>query len=1138
MARPSDFIATGRALPIGGHSVKRVVICGILLVCAALVALESWTSWRSWQAAEAESRAAAETLALSATEHVTSAVAAIDDVLRESVDLIEDDGLSGDVPARLHALYAERMPALVDFISVVDSEGRWQAASTAVLSAQAVSDRAYFADLRDHDDRLLHFSGLLASHYTGEQVVVIARRFNRPDGSFGGAVLASFNPARFQDFFTSLETGRDGVVAVSLEDGTLLVRHPAGNTRPGANFAQAPLFAEYLPKAASGAFLTTSISDGVLRWIAYRRVPGTPLVVTTSLSHNERLVEWRRQTLTHAGATLLIGLVLGGLGAFLVIQINRIERADRAALAAAAQARHLGEQYRLLAENAKDMIVRVAPDGVRRYVSPASLGLTGYRPEELIGAKAAAYLHPEDAPRLANYIAKTLAGTAEPQFAYRLRHRDGHHVWVEATTHVVHDPVTGAPLEFVNVVRDISRRRAAETRLRDAVESLDDGFTLWDADWRLVMCNNRYDELYPATANLHEPGVPIRTLLVEGAKRGQYGAIADPEAFADSYLAEGTRPGAVMERLVAGRRIMHSKRPTAMGGWVGVYVDVTERRQREHELAEAHGRLETQAAALAALAGDLSIAKDEAEQANRVKSEFLATMSHEIRTPMNGIIGMNGLLLTTELTAEQRKFAETVRISAHALLAIINDILDVSKLEAGKVELESIDFSLESLIEDAVELMAPRAHDRGLDIAVDLPPLAGAPVRGDPARLRQILLNLLSNAVKFTEHGHVLVEAQVRPAGPDAFAIEVAISDTGIGIAEVDRAKLFQRFAQADGSITRRFGGTGLGLNISKQLIELMGGSIAVAPRPGGGSIFTIDAVLPRGAAPAVTADRPDRLAGRRVLVVDDLVIGRDILVRRLSAQGAVVAAAPDGAAALAALAAAETSGRPIELVVLDQIMPRTGGEALAAAIRARRDWRQPKLVLMASAGLSPGAAALAASGLDRVLLKPARRAELIDCLAGLLGSAAPAGASAAGAKTVDAAVARKLRLLLVEDHPINREVARAILDRLGYAVSVAEDGLAAIAAVQREACDLVLMDVQMPRLDGLEATRRIRALGGAFARLPIIAMTANAMAGDAARCLEAGMNDHIAKPIDPEELRLKLGFWLASGRTAGKAVA
>jgi PAS domain S-box-containing protein len=1137
MASLSESMTASRVLPLRGHSVKRVVTLGILLVCVALVALESWTSWRLRQAAEAESHTAAETLSLSATEHVASAIAAIDDVLGESVDLIEDDGLSGDMPARLHALYAERMPqiARVDFFSVVDSEGHWRAASSPTLSTQSVADRDYFAFLRDHDDRLPHFSGMVTSRLSGAKIVVIGRRFNRPDGSFGGAVLASFDPARFEDFFSSLETGHDGVVAMSLDDGTLLVRRPAGSAQIGGNYGQAPLFAEHLPKAPSGAFLTTSLTDGMLRWVAYRRVPGTPLVVTTSLSCDERLIEWRRQTLTHAGAMLLVGLVLSGLGAFLVVQINRIERADRAAMAAATEARRLGEQYRLLAENAKDMIVRVAPDGVRRYVSPASLELTGYRPEELVGAKAATYLHPEDAPRLAHHVAQTLAGSAEPQFAYRLRHRDGHYVWVEATTHVVCDPATGRPVEFVNVVRDISRRREAETRLRDAVESLDDGFALWDADWRLVMCNSRYDALYPATADLHEPGVPIRTLLVEGARRGQYGAIEDPEAFADAYLAEGTKPGAMMEREVAGRSILNSKRQTAMGGWVGVYVDVTERREREQELADAHARLETQAAALAALAGDLSIAKDEAEQANRVKSEFLATMSHEIRTPMNGIIGMNGLLLTTELTAEQRKFAESVRLSAGALLAIINDILDVSKLEAGRVELEAIEFALDSLIEDAVELMAPRAHDKGLEIAVDLAPLSAAPVCGDPARLRQILLNLLSNAVKFTEHGHVLVEAQVRPEGADVCAIRIAISDTGIGIAEADRAKLFQRFAQADGSITRRFGGTGLGLNISKQLIELMGGSITVTPRQSGGSVFTIDVVLPRGVAPA--AARGDTLAGRRVLVVDDLAISRDILVRQLAAQGALAMGAADGDAALAALAAAEAAGHPVELALLDQMMPGTGGDALAAAIRGHRDWRQPKLVLMASAGVSPSEAALAASGLDRVLLKPIRRAEMLATLVSLFGGAGraevPSGAGASGAH-----VGERRKLLLVEDHPINREVAHAILDRLGYAVAIAEDGLAAVAAVQQEVFDLVLMDIQMPRLDGLEATRRIRALSGPFARLPIIAMTANAMAGDAARCLDAGMNDHVAKPIDPEELRIKLGFWLAPGRAAGKAVA
>ncbi len=1132
--------------PRSRRSIKLVLALGILLIGTALVGLESWTSWRSHEAAEADIHSESENLTLSLVEHASSSLESIDSILRQSVELLQHDGLSEDVSARLHELYVERSRQLgqVESLIMVDDQGNWRASSAPYLSSTPITDREHFAYHRDHPDHDLHFGGIINSRYSGTKVMIFSRRFDKPDGSFGGIAVAALKPAYFQSFFDSLSTGHDGVVGLLLDTGTLLVRHPQAPELIGTSFAKQPLFAEHLPNASSGSFMSVSVVDGIQRWISYRRVPGTPLVVTAALSPAEKLTEWRRQTLAHASALTLILLVLGGLGAFLIIQIGRIEQAERAETAAAEEARTVGAQYRLLAENARDMIVCVGMDGVRRYVSPASRELLGLAPEDMVGRVAADYIHPEDRARWQEHIALLARGLAEPYCSYRLRRSDGDYVWVEATIHFVFDPATGSPVEFINVVRDISKRREAELRLRDAIESLDDGFTLWTEDWRLVLCNSRYSEIYAATNDLQVPGVEIRTLFAEGARRGQFGPVYDPEAYAEARLAESMRPGNLTEHWVGGRLILTSKRPMVTGGWVGVYTDVTEERQHERDLAAAHGRLENQAAELAALAGDLRIAKDEAEQANRIKSDFLATMSHEIRTPMNGIIGMNGLLLATPLNADQRKFAETVRLSADSLMAIINDILDVSKLEAGKVELESIDFSLETLIEDAVELMAPRAHDKGLEIAVDLAPLAGEPMRGDPARLRQILLNLLSNAVKFTERGYVAIDTIVSPEPEGRYRVAVAVSDTGIGISEADQEKLFQRFAQADGSITRRFGGTGLGLNISKQLIELMGGEISVEGRSGGGSVFRFELVLGKGEAPVPRpALRPDALAGRNVLIVDDLTINRTILRRQLTGFGAFCTEAEGGDAALAALSAAEQAGRPFDLVLLDQMMPGISGDAVARAIRAHSDWQQPKLVLISSAGIQPGEANVAAAGLDRVLLKPVRQHELFDCLARLFGPSAPAPASApvvAAALPLPEKTAEggSAHLLLVEDHPINREVARAILEGFGYTVDMAEDGLAALDALADGQYGLVLMDMQMPRLDGLEATRRIRALGDGVAQVPIIAMTANAMRGDALRCFEAGMNDYVAKPIDPEELRGKIAFWLNAEQraTAGAA--
>jgi PAS domain S-box-containing protein len=1128
MAFPSLVGAEDRQATESRRSIKRVIVFGLILICGALVALESWTSWRSLQAATSGTKEDAETLALSLTEHATSAIASTDNLLRQSVELLEHDGLSAATAPRLDTLLAERSPELtqVDFFAVVDADGVWRAASTPTLSTAAIADRDYFIYHRDHRDRGLRFSGLIRSRFRGSTVIVASRRFDKADGSFGGIVMAALRPAFFQAFIDALMIGHEGVTSMLLDDGTLLVRRPVAADQIGRNFSFAPLFTQHLPNAAAGSFQSTSPLDGIERQAAYRRVPGTPLVAVAALSISEELADWSRQAATHAGAVAAIILVLGGLGFFLIRQIARIERAERTAAAAAAEAGSMGAQYRLLADNARDMITRVGMDGVHRYVSPASRDLLDYAPGELVGMAAFRQIHPEDRPRWREHIAAAAAGSAAPYCSYRLRHRDGHYLWVEATTHVVFE--TGpdgaaVPLEYVEVVRDITLRREAELRLLDAIESLDDGFSLWSADRRLVLCNTRYREIYAAIADLLVPGGAMRALIVEGARRGQYGDVGDPESFADRPAEDDPA-----ERLIGGRWILRRERPMASGGWVGVDADVTERRQRESDLAEARTRQEHQAAELVALAGDLSVAKDEAERANRVKSEFLATMSHEIRTPMNGIIGMNALLSTSELTPAQHRFSDAIRISAESLMAIINDILDVSKLEAGKVELEAIDFNLVTLIEDAVELMAPRAREKHLEIAADLSPLAATPMCGDPARLRQILLNLLSNAVKFTERGYVSVDTIVKEAADGQLRIAIAVADTGIGIGigEADRARLFERFAQADGSITRRYGGTGLGLNISKQLIELMGGTIAMMERPGGGSVFRIDVALPKGAGKA--APPPAVLAGRQALIVDDLPINRTILRRLLTGFGAACAESPHGDAALAALDDAARAGRPFDLVVLDQMMPGMSGDALASAIRARTAMPQPKLVLVSSAGTLPGDAA-ARSGIDRVLLKPVRQSELGDCVIRLFGSVAEFGPSHRPPAVPAPADGVSGHVLVVEDNAINREVARAVLERLGCTVDMAEDGMAALAVIEDGGYQLVLMDVQMPRLDGLEATRRIRALGRRFAHIPIVAMTANAMHGDAARCLECGMNDYIAKPIDPAEVGAKLAHWLAT---------
>jgi PAS domain S-box-containing protein len=972
------------------------------------------------EVAQAEVRAANTAHALE--QHAARAFETIDTYLRAVAPLV-GSGASSLSPESIHAALREQVPrSRLNNILIIDRDGRATVEADAFPArALDVHDRDYFQTLRDRPDSGLVIGNPIIGRLTGKLLIPVARRIDGPDGAFAGVVQAMLDPQTFEAVYGTIDNGPGAGLTLWRLDGTLLVRSPPMPSVIGKNFAQGENYRQHVPARDDKPYWSTAMTDGIERVVALSFLDGYPLYVGAALAKDDALADWRRSALMQGAVAGGLTLVLVGALLLLGREIERREAADKHIRASEAH-------HRLLAENATDIIVWSGLDTTRRYVSPAVTTVLGYAPEQLIGSRPLDIVHLDDAESYAEILADLTEGRIErATTCQRYRHADGTWIWLEISFNLTRD-TTGRADGYVATLRDITQRKAMEDALRESDEryrtlteaklldartradfstatsaailaQLAEGVIVTDAAGKITLVNKAASEIHGVARLDVEPDAYSDTYRLYTEDGQPYPPLDLPLARA-VMLGQTIRDARWRVRRLDGTEVLAIGNAQPLLGLDGTQIgavltvrDDTARAAAEAALLDLNTTL---AQRVAERTHEADMARELAEAASQAKSEFLASMSHEIRTPLNGVIGYADLLCEEPgLSPGTRQHAQRIRTAGAALLTVVNDVLDFSRLEAGQVEIVQQPFAPAALIDNTVSIVRRSAETKNLTLGVSLDPTIPRWLLGDEDRLRQVLLNLLNNAVKFTAQGRIDLSVAVDAVSHETVHLRCSVRDTGIGISAAKRHRLFQRFSQVDSSIGRDYGGSGLGLAISKALVERMGGAIGVESEIERGSTFWFALGLPITTAPAITMEPPS-----------------------------------------------------------------TGG------LRTGR------------------------------------------------------------------------RLLLAEDVPLNQDLARAILERAGHAVDVVSDGAAAVAAVQANDYDLVLMDVQMPGMDGLSATRQIRAFDSEASRVPIVALTANVLPHQVAEFRATGMDDHIGKPFRRDALLAVVDRWTSGSSARGETRA